>query len=79
MATYCLPSTEKVIGPAPTPLPTFISHSGLPVLASSAWNMPLMSPKNTRLPAVVIVPPFQGNGRSIVQAGFCVAGSSASN
>src|SRR6202044_2684088 len=52
-------------------------QSSLPSVASNAWNQPLISPWNTKFPAVVIVPPLNGNGCLTSQTLACLTGSQA--
>ena len=46
---------------ATTPVPVGVSHSVFPLVASYATKRPSAVPWNTRLPAVVSVPPFHGD------------------
>src|SRR5271170_1691263 len=59
------------------PEPRFFCQSTLPSVASMAWNSPCRLPANTKLPAVVSVPPL--NGRSSLMPHFfsCLTGSQA--
>src|SRR5215471_6821019 len=54
--TYCVPSTEYVIGGAPTPQPVWKVHSVSPELASSATRLPSNLPRKTSPPAVASAP-----------------------
>src|SRR5215831_17823992 len=67
MATYCLPSTEKVIGGAFTPPPVLNSQSFSIDLASIAVTSPEGWPENTRS-GVARTPPRFGNGVSYLPA-----------
>src|SRR4029434_9781223 len=67
MATYCLPSTVKVIGGALTPPPVLNSQSFCSDLASSAITSPDGCQLKTRS-GVARMPPRLGNGVSILPA-----------
>jgi hypothetical protein len=67
MATYCLPSTVKVIGGGLTPPPVLNSQSFCNDLASCAVTSPDGSPVKTRS-GVASIPPRLGNGVSILAA-----------
>ena len=67
IATYCLPSTVKVIGGALTPPPVLNSQSFSRVLASSAITSPEGWPVKTRS-GVASMPPSIGNGVSSLAA-----------
>src|SRR4051795_100774 len=67
MATYCLPSTENVIGGALTPPPVLNSQSFCSDLASSATTSPEGWPEKTRS-GVARTPPRFGNGISNLAA-----------
>src|SRR5882757_7034716 len=67
MATYCLPSTEKVIGGALTPPPVLNSQSFCNDFASSAITSPDGWPLKTRS-GVASMPPRFGYGVSILPA-----------
>ena len=60
--TYWWPPALKLIGGAMTAAPASNDHSERPVSAAYALNAPSIWPWKTRLPAVVIVPPFQNDG-----------------
>src|SRR5579859_946722 len=57
IATYCFPATAYVIGDALISCPVLKCHSGLPDRASTASKEPASSAKNTKPPAVAMVPP----------------------
>src|SRR5437879_5692684 len=76
MATYCLPSTVKVIGGALTPPPVLNSQSFCSDLASSAITSPDGWPDKTRS-GVASIPPRFGNGVSILPATLPVVTSIA--
>src|SRR6185436_623221 len=60
-ATYCLPSTVKVLGGATIPELVSASHSNFPVAASNAWSLrSLVPPVKTRPPAVASIEPQFG-------------------
>src|SRR5581483_909749 len=61
IATYCLPSTAKLIGEAYTAPPIWKCQSGLPEAASSAIRLPSASPVNSRPPAVDNTPDQVGD------------------
>src|SRR6516162_6631296 len=56
IATYCLPSTSKVIGGAEKPEATLILHNSSRVLSSKAATVPSSSAMNTRPPPVARLP-----------------------
>src|SRR3989442_1093356 len=55
-ATYCLPSTAKLIGDAFMLPPVSYRHKELPVFASSAMRLPSRDDANRTPPAVAITP-----------------------
>src|SRR3954462_14033482 len=76
IATYCLPSTEKVMGGALTPPPVLNSQSFCSVLPSSAIPSPEGWPEKTRS-GVASMPPRLGNGVSSLPATLPVVTSIA--
>src|SRR5262249_35471104 len=55
-ATYCRPSTAKLMGDAVILPPVWYRHNGLPVFASSAMRFPSRDDANRTPPAVAITP-----------------------
>src|SRR6201996_49194 len=76
IATYCFPSTEKVIGGALTPPPVLNSQSFCSDLPSNAMTSPDGWPENTRS-GVARMPPRLGKGSSALPAIFPVVTSIA--
>ena len=67
IATYSLPPTAKIVGPAAIGAGVFAVHSTLPVFVSNARMTPSPPPAKPSPVAVVVTPPRSGSGVSNFQ------------